>query len=373
MNIDRREFIGGACAAAAMPLTGLGAAKPTDKMIWSALLHLGGNMWDDYPGDFDALPKSREEELKRPNPVGPGGKRRSFCRGYVRAIDKVWKHTVDHAAEKKLNLVFVDCGEAVAYPSHPELAVPGTWSVEKVCAELKRMRKLGLEPVPKCNFSTTHDVWLKDYHRMVSTKKYYQVVADIIKDVCEIFDHPRYFHLGMDEETTKMQFNHYHKCARSGELFWHDLYYMFDKVERQGARAVTFSDMMAYSYDEYLKRMPKSVLQSNWYYKMDYSEKAMTWDPKKPDLAALFTGLEKAGFDQLPCLSNISEPASVSIGVNTLTKVIDPDRLKGFCVAPWGMSFPDHWDIFDDGGKWLYETRTINGLDALADARDALE
>ena len=38
--------------------------------------------------------------------------------------------------------------------------------------ELDRMRALGLEPLPKLNFSTCHDAWLKDYHRMISTPQY---------------------------------------------------------------------------------------------------------------------------------------------------------------------------------------------------------
>ena len=34
----------------------------------------------------------------------------------------------------------------------------------------------------------------------LATKKYYQVCEDLIKDTMEIFDHPRFFHLGYDEE-----------------------------------------------------------------------------------------------------------------------------------------------------------------------------
>ncbi len=79
---------------------------------------------------------------------------------------------MDHAAEEGLTTVFMDLGEGMAYPSHPELAVPGTWSVEKMQKELARMRSLGLEPLPKLNFSTCHDAWLKDYHRMISTPQY---------------------------------------------------------------------------------------------------------------------------------------------------------------------------------------------------------
>jgi hypothetical protein len=45
----------------------------------------------------------------------------------------------------------------MVYPSHPELAVKGSWSPEKMKSELARLRALGLEPIPKRNFSASHD------------------------------------------------------------------------------------------------------------------------------------------------------------------------------------------------------------------------
>ena len=34
-------------------------------------------------------------------------------------------------------------------------------------AEKARLAALGIDLVPKLNFSTAHDLWLGDYHRMV--------------------------------------------------------------------------------------------------------------------------------------------------------------------------------------------------------------
>lgn len=161
-------------------------------MNWGALLHLGANMRDDFLDDPDGWAKSREDEVHRPNPMGPSEKpKRSRYHSYLTCDDAIWKDNVDHCASEGLNTVFIDLGEGVCYPSHPELAVKGTWPVEKMRKELARIRSLGLEPVPKLNFSACHDSWLKEYHRMLSTREYYQVVADVIKDVVEMFDHPR--------------------------------------------------------------------------------------------------------------------------------------------------------------------------------------
>jgi hypothetical protein len=156
-------------------------------------------MWDDFLQGPDDWAKSAEEEKARPNPMGPSGRRLSSYRSYLRCHDNLWKKAVDHVAAQGMNTLFIDLGEGMAYPSHPELAVPGTWSVEKMRKELARIRSLGVEPVPKLNFSTCHDSWLKEYHRMVSTNEYYQVVADVIRDTCEIFGNPKLFHIGFDE------------------------------------------------------------------------------------------------------------------------------------------------------------------------------
>ena len=56
----------------------------------------------------------------------------------------------------RMNMVVIDLGEAIQYQSHPELAVKGTRPVEKFRKELARLRAMGLEPIPKLNFSTTH-------------------------------------------------------------------------------------------------------------------------------------------------------------------------------------------------------------------------
>ncbi len=316
-NTTRREFVGGiASLAAAHALSGI--AEKSE--LRSVLLHLGMNMWED-------------------------------CRDYVRTSDDLWRKCVDRAAASGCNAVFVDLAEACAYPSHPELAVKGTWSVEKMRAELARMRSLGLEPLPKLNFSACHDAWLKEYGRMVSTRKYYEVVADLIRDVCEVFDRPRLFHIGFDEEMEIAQRKLDMVVIRRGDLWWHDVNYAIGCVERHGARPVMWADACWTGREEYCRRMSKGVLQSNWYYHNDFSESKEKWDAEferkggwgeSRNGVAAFLALEEAGFDQLPCGSNWwGDPGSIAALVRFCRARIAPERLKGFCVAPWGSCEPD--------------------------------
>ena len=73
MRATRREFVGmSAMTVGGIAAGGLSAAfaaePPKDPLIWSALLHLGANMWDDFADGPDDFARSEEEEAKRPNP-----------------------------------------------------------------------------------------------------------------------------------------------------------------------------------------------------------------------------------------------------------------------------------------------------------------
>ena len=345
----------------------------TRKFYRGALLYLGSNMWGgDYPAGPDDLAKSVEEEAVRPNPAGPAGKPTPY-HSYLQCRDDLWRQSIDRLAARKMNLVFIDLGEGIAYPSHPELAVPGTWSVEKTRAELARIRSLGIEPMPKLNFSTCHDAWLKDYHRMVSTPTYYKVVADVIADVCAIFDKPALFHIGFDEEVPAAAKNYFYAVYRQGDLWWHDLLYIAGQVARHGSRAVMWSDKICNGRETFLARMPKDVLLSPWYYGNDFNERTLAWDAsyeKKIDtwdvqrnLAASFVVLNDAGYDLLPCTSNWSRNDAAEALVSFCRTRLDQTRLKGIYTAPWRITIPD-------GKDKKNISKTIEGIDLFADAMD---
>ena len=191
--LGRREFIELSAMSAAAGLAGCRSDKAAGPWggtgeIKAFLLHLGHNMWCEW------LPDELQETAK----IEPQFK----ADVKLRCKEEVWRRITDHMAVRRLNMVVIDVGEAVVYPSHPELAIEGSWSPDKMRDEVARLRGMGIEAIPKLNFSATHDGWLKHYHRMLTLPKYYEVVKDLIRDVAEMFGTPRFFHLGYDEETT---------------------------------------------------------------------------------------------------------------------------------------------------------------------------
>ncbi len=286
----------------------MSTAAPSFGMMWGVLLHLGYNMWSDR--------KAPERDLTHYD-----------ARDYLRFDESLWADLLQAAVQQGLNAVVIDLGEGLRYESHPELAVQGSWTGERLRAELARMRGMGLEPLPKLNFSTAHDAWLGPYARMVSTAEYYAVCRDVIAEVIDVFDRPRLFHLGMDEETAQHQRLYAYAVMRQFDLWWHDLYYYVDEVERGGVRPWVWSDYLWHHPEDFWRNMPKSVLQSNWYYDDDFG----TGAPR----AQAYVELEAHGFEQVPAGSTWTSEANMGLTVQSCKGAIAPERLKGFLQTVW--------------------------------------
>ncbi len=325
----RRRFLGqaggGIAAAAASQLMAAGPppssaekqppqGTPAAQFIWGYLLHLSYNMWCDRL--VEQLPGKSKAQTEV-----------NCCHPYLRCDDRLWNDLTERMAAAGLNLLLIDLGDGVRYESHPEIAVTNAWSPSRLGKELGRLRKMGLEPIPKLNFSTAHDVWLGPYRRQVSTPAYYKVCRELIAEVAKLFDKPRFFHLGYDEETAGNQVNNDYVVVRQHELWWHDFEFFVAEVQRHGMRPWIWSDYGWLHRDAFLRRMPKSVLQSNWYYGATLPESAT---------AVKFYGeLERHGFDQVPTGSNFEHRPNFVETVKFCRKTIAPERLKGFLQTVW--------------------------------------
>jgi hypothetical protein len=289
-------------------------------LIWANLIHLSYNMWIDR--EAGSAPELEGAYIS------------TICGSPNLVFDKsLWDDLMPKMADNGVNMLVIDVGDGVKYASHPEIAVEGAWSIEQLKEELAKLRKLGIEPIPKLNFSTTHDFWLGPYSRMVSTPKYYEVCADLVSELIDIFGSPRLFHLGFDEETYGHQKLQEYVVVRQYDLWWHDLMFLVENVEKKGARAWIWSDFIWNHKDEFLERMPKSVLQSNWYY-----EESFDPDQENKDCRLFvnaFDVLDANGYDQIPAGSNHSTPKNLGNMAKYCKEHIAPERLKGFFQTIW--------------------------------------
>ena len=290
-----------------------------DSKIWASLIHLSCNMWLDWDppeGKFPEIPLH------------------SHFKPFLRFDETLWDDIIKKMAENGMNMLVLDLGDGVRYKSHPEIAVENAWSVEKLKDELNKLRELGLEPIPKMNFSTWHDAWLGEYQKMVSSETYYSVCSDLIEEVSDIFGKPRFFHLGMDEEYSAeiepVEKHYQHQFTRKPNMYWHDLYFFIGQVEKAGSRpGVFFAERNAGGPASIYRKFPKSMLLTAWVYgdktrflKDEYKTKG-------------FHEMSDLGFDQIPCGSNITSPNNFNILVDYCVEHLNRDYLLGFMMAPW--------------------------------------
>ena len=327
-------------------------------MIWSLYAELGVNMWFSPSEEF-------------------------------RFQESAWKKIVDAAVENGFNQIVLDLGEGVQYQSHPELAIEGAWSPERVKSEVKSLRERGIELIPKLNFSATHHLWLKEYRRMMGLPKYYEVCRDLIREVYEMFGKPRFFHLAMDEEGEKLFFEEFDIVAyRRGEFFLNDLQFFFDCVKELGAKPWIWLDPYWDYPEEFKKKFPAdSVMLSPWYYRGlarenftplslreeyqrfaegKYKEFNLQYVEDDPFHESKFrerflnTAIPAAkhGYDIVPCASiifgNTINPEEI---VKYFTENAPKEHLAGFMVAPWWATREEHVEEIIENMRLLKAAR----------------
>lgn len=308
-----------------------------EPMIWSYFIQLSMHMWNE--------PDSAPRYLYLP----------VYNENNDTDIE-TWDETIKFVAEHKYNMVVIDVGDGIKYESHPEISAPDAWDKDFLKKKLDEMRALGLEPIPKLNFSACHLAWLKEYRRMISSPVFYKVCADVIKEVCEVFGYPRLFHLGMDEENLGLQHALPMVTIRQHDLLWHDINFLFAEVEKHGARPWVWSDQYWDNPESFTKNMSKSVLQSNWYYnvfapkqKSEYNRTAIQ----------AYIALDELGFEQVPTVSTCFR-ANGRNSVQTLAFTKDklnPELIKGFLTVPWTATTPDQKYTLKNDAYALYFAR----------------
>ncbi|MBQ9784485.1 MAG: hypothetical protein IJW29_03190 [Clostridia bacterium] len=272
------------------------------------------------------------------------------------AVDRVLLYEIiDEVSKMGIDLVVLDVLDALQYDSHPEVSLKEAFTHDEMRALLDYMRERGIEPVPKLNFSSCHDTWLKEYAWMKGTAKYYEVVKDLIDETCEVFGHPSLFHLGMDEEDMPS-----HKkgmtIIRCDDLWIHDLYFYMDCVEKNGARPWIWGDYYWGHSDTFAKKIPRECLISNWGY-MRYCE---THARVKMQYDA-YIALDKLGYDQMPCSStwcchqNVAQEAWF-FKKNGLVN----EHFMGILATPWtGVRESERYWLLDDPHRLRYAMKIL--------------
>lgn len=299
--------------------------------------------------------------------------------------DSAWKIFIDECVKTQINTVFLELVNKVHYGSHPELSRLDSWTRERVKGEVKNLKDKGITLIPALNFSACHHSWLGDYRRMMGLPEYYRVCRELIYEVYDLFDRPKYIHLGMDEEGDPQFFHRFDLVAyRQGELLWHDLQFLCDCVRDKGAIPWIWGDLCMEHPKEFKERVkPGSVVLSPWNYrglkpehytpiasdpkyvekysKEPYKSMNMTWVEQDPLCVRYMNESVPAaqdGYDIVPC-------ASICFGceynqsdvVEYFSKNAPAEHLAGFMVAPWRRMTADNIEEIKKNLRLFKEAR----------------
>ena len=303
--------------------------------LWGILVHLSMDMWKHL--EFLNSPLSAYFE------------------------EDVWNEIIDRAADAGMNAIVLDVGNGIRFQSHPEIAKEDAYSIEWAHEQVRKCREKGIALIPKLNFATTHDMWLGDYSRMISSPTYYKVTKELIEEVYEIFEHPAYIHLGMDDEGPFYLQHSQYAVFRRGELYFHDLKYLCGVVSALGATPWIWSSSMQDMPELFREKIDKDELvispyyyyalrRENWtpisskqlyidYYKENFPDLDISYveeDPYNVRFRLLSLPMMEYGYKYIPC-------ASVDTGCECNTEDImeyykryaDDEKVLGYITAPW--------------------------------------
>ncbi len=319
--------------------------------MWAILVHLSMNLWRfDCPAlDFD---------------------------------DETWDYIIEESAKTGINTIVLDVGDGIEFGSHPEIAIKGAWSRERTRKEVARCKEKGIALIPKLNFATPHDKWLGEYHWKLCTPEYYRVCNDLIKEVYELFDHPEYIHIGMDEEDAKHVTGDELAVYRQGELYWHDLRFLIDCVKATGAKPWMWADPLFDHPEEYMKRFdPDEALLSPWYYNSfnkekwtpissrevyltyynegDYKDMGIEYVEQDPFLVRvreIAIPLLEKGFRYVPCASVCNRcDYNHSELIEYFKTNATEEQIPGYITAPWSEINKEGAERYEETFKFLKE------------------
>ena len=165
----------------------------TTKKSWTGILHPDDGLLDD--ANLFSSPWYSKGVLKGvPMQVG----RISLGTGtgsMAHSNRREWLDATERLSRGNCNAVLVDVADGFAYPSHPKLAAKEAWNGKRFKDELRRLREMGLEPIPLLDFSAGRCKWMGCE---IGSAKATALGVALVKDVGKVFCRPRFFQVVAD-------------------------------------------------------------------------------------------------------------------------------------------------------------------------------
>ena len=175
---------------------------------------------------------------------------------------------VESMSRVGMNLLVIDCEDGVVYKSHPELRRPYSADMRALEAIVRRAESLGIEIVPKMNFSQGsegHNLWFRPHNFPFDTPDYWKKATDLIDELIGVCQPKRFFHIGMDEDFGRSHAQYVKaictlrtilKQRRLRPVIWND------SATTMGGPYEVFGEKCMHAET----KIPKDVVQAPWCY-----------------------------------------------------------------------------------------------------------
>jgi len=201
----------------------------------------------------------------------------------------------------KMNLMLLECDQ-IEWKCAPEIKVSFAMPREDVKKDIAYANDHFIDVYPQVSsLGHMHWIFANHQHRDLaenpdhpyaycpSNPESYKFIFKIYDEAVELFNHPKYFHIGHDEVTSvEAEFPHDAVCKQktAAQLFIEDTLKIYDHLKKQGIGVMMWGDMMlapgeapdacnmpdAKTADWMRKSLPKDIIITDWHYAIDGPE-----------------------------------------------------------------------------------------------------
>lgn len=182
----------------------------------------------------------------------------------------------------KINNIVIQA-EQIEWESHPEVTDP-TRAMSKAdvrkLLEIARDHHITVTPILE---AFSHFKWgfynganadlaedpVAKYAYCPRNPKVHQFVNDVLDEMIELFGHPEYVHMGLDEIDIRGEFPFHEECKQIGkeQLYIDEVVRLHDVLASKGCKMATWGDELTKpGFAERIGQVPKDILICDWRY-----------------------------------------------------------------------------------------------------------
>ncbi len=201
-------------------------------------------------------------------------------RGAIVLTADYWEKMLPLLAAQGLNTVLMYFENHLTYPSHPEFAPPGSWTLKDLVRLQHAASKLGIDVIPSqtslghCPGILNHPKYTHlaekgsgGYQLCVAHTETASLLENVFSELCQASLSP-YVNINADESA---YLGLCPRCRRTfpgwsrGRIFRHHILRLYDVLKSYGKRMMMWDDML-WTFPDATEDLPRDIILLDWHY-----------------------------------------------------------------------------------------------------------